>query len=60
MTDTSGPDDDAGRAERVEEDADDRPAEPERAHVAVDVDDAVDFLHHPDLSPDEVGEPGRP
>ena len=60
MTDTSGPDDDAARAERVEEDADDRPVEPERASVAVDVDDAVDFLHHPDLSPDEVGEPGRP
>jgi predicted PurR-regulated permease PerM len=68
MTDISGPGDEAGRAERAAEDAaedaaepaDDRPAELERASVAVDVDDAVDFLHHPDLSPDEVGEPGRP
>jgi predicted PurR-regulated permease PerM len=71
MTDTSGPGDEAGRPERAAEDAagladdtgepaDDRPTELERASVAVEVDDAVDFLHHPDLSPDEVGEPGRP
>ena len=63
MTDTSGPGDETGRAEGAADPTEDAT---ERADVEqvvagpTEVDDAVDYLHHPDLSPEELGEPGRP
>jgi len=57
MTDTSGPGDETGRAEGAADPTEDAT---ERADVEqvvagpTEVDDAVDYLHHPDLSPEEL------
>src|SRR4029079_5414766 len=58
----------ADRAEGAAEKADERASDAEHGAVVVeevvrdpaDIDDAVEFLHHPSLDPDELGVPGRP
>jgi predicted PurR-regulated permease PerM len=58
----------ADRAEDAADKADERAGKAEQHAVIVDevvrdpaeVDDSVEFLHHPALDPEELGEPGRP